>query len=457
MANSKDPTQTVPGNDTGSREAPAQENVVHWIHPKPATTLLKQSTVVFGRGDQCTTVLSGHRISRRHAEIRRSGPLNILIDLASTNGVFVNGKRVDRAVLKENDVVRLGDCVGVFATATTTANAAEAFGEIAPGLYGGMRLRAAYEPLAKVARSRLPIVLEGETGTGKEVFARAVHIASGRESFVAVNCAALPESLAEAELFGYRQGAFTGANRAQPGYVRAAENGTLLLDEIVELQLPIQAKLLRAVELGEVLSLGEHKPVTIDVRWIAAAQRPLAEAVEKGTFRSDLLARLDGLTVRILPLRERKEDILPLFSHFLARENASFQPTLSPRFVETLCLHDWPLNVRGLLQLAKRLAVLSGDEPRLRRSHLPEHMWPKDESEPTPSRVETGDDAVAGEGRRERSRRRRHEELQRLIHFLQRHGGNVQSAARELGISRQRAYRLLDLEPGLDIERFRKM
>jgi two-component system NtrC family response regulator len=230
----------------------------------------------------------------------------------------------------------------------------------------------------------------------------------------------------------------------------------LLLDEIVELPLAIQAKLLRAVELGEVSPLGEHKTVTSLVRWIAAAQRPLAEAVEKGRFRSDLLARLDGLTVRILPLRERKEDIVPLFLHFLALENEAFKPTLSPRFVETLCLHDWPLNVRELLQLAKRLAIFSADEPRLRRSHLPERMWPENEAGDSPSTDDGSDEAVPNEGRRERSRRRQLEELQRLVQLLERHRGNVQNAARELGISRQRAYRLLDLDPALDIERFRR-
>ncbi|HEY3236304.1 MAG TPA: sigma 54-interacting transcriptional regulator, partial [Polyangiaceae bacterium] len=392
--------ETLSGDDTRSRRGAAENHLVHWVFPEPATTLLESSTVVLGRGEQCTPPLAGQRVSRRHAEIRRSGPLAILIDLGSTNGVFVNGERAERAVLKVGDVVRLGDCVGVVSEASGVTAQPQTFGEIAPGLYGGSCLRAAYGPLEKAGQ--LSVVLEGETGTGKEVFAKAAHRVSGRDPFVAVNCAALPESLAEAELFGYRQGAFTGASRSQPGYLRAASGGTLLLDEIVELPMAIQTKLLRAVEMGEVSPLGEHKPVRIDVRWIAAAQQPLGAAVEKGRFRADLLARLDGLTLRIPPLRERKEDILPLFLHFLGSENPRFQPSVSARFVEALCLHDWPLNVRELLQLAKRLVVFCADEPRLQRSHLPQSMLVKTEAAPSGARH--SEEIVIDQGRRARRR-----------------------------------------------------
>src|SRR5262249_14740392 len=153
--------------------------------------------------------------------------------------------------------------------------------EVAPGLWGGAALEAAMEPLRRAAASDLPVVLEGETGTGKEVVARTLHGWSGRPGqMLAVNCAALPEGLAEAELFGYRRGAFTGADRASPGFFRSAESGTLLLDEVSDLPLPIQAKLLRVLEQREVQPLGEVRPLPVDVRLVVAGQQSLAKAVQ---------------------------------------------------------------------------------------------------------------------------------------------------------------------------------
>ena len=178
------------------------------------------------------------------------------------------------------------------------------FEEIGPGLWGGGALQAALAPLRQAAASDLPIVLEGETGCGKEVVTRTLHRWSGRSGpLVAVNCAALPEGLAEGELFGYRRGAFTGAERASVGYFRGADAGTLLLDEVSDLPLVLQAKLLRVLEERAVQPLGETRPVPIDVRVVVAGQQPLMEVMRAGRFRADLLARLDGLTVRLPPLR----------------------------------------------------------------------------------------------------------------------------------------------------------
>jgi hypothetical protein len=273
---------------------------VRWLFPTtdgPATVL--SGPTVIGRGPDCTTVLQGAEISRNHAELYRNGPLTILRDMDSRNGSFVNGKRVREAALGQGDVVRLGEWIGVALQTSSTAPSEElAFGTIAPGLFGGPRLRAAVEPALRAAKSDLPIILEGETGTGKEVVARAIHGASGRAGrYLAVNCAALPETLAEGELFGYRRGAFTGADRANPGHFRAAHGGTLLLDEVCDLPLGLQAKILRVIEQREVLALGESQPVAIDTRIVAAAQGSLERSVAENTFRADLYARLDGLTV----------------------------------------------------------------------------------------------------------------------------------------------------------------
>ena len=196
-------------------------------------------------------------------------------------------------------------------------------------------------PAKLVAASDLPMIIQGETGSGKEGAARAIHAWSGRRgAFVALNCAALPEALAEAELFGYRKGAFTGAERASAGYLRAAEGGTLFLDEIAELSLPIQAKLLRAVEQRELCPLGESTPVAIDVRLLAATQSPLGLAVAQKRFRGDLLARLSGLTVVIPPLRHRSEEIPALFGKIVEQFGARVAaPRFDSTLIERLCTH----------------------------------------------------------------------------------------------------------------------
>ena len=206
------------------------------------------------------------------------------------NGTYVDGRRVSRAPIDEGSVIRIGDWVGVVLRLAGEPDGA-VFQEIIPGYFGGPRTLAAVEPLRKAAASDLAVVIEGETGTGKEGIARATHLWSGRKGpFIAVNCAALPEALAEGELFGYRKGAFTGADRANPGFFQAANGGTLFLDEVSDLSSAIQPKLLRVLEQGEVTPLGETKPIPIDVRVVVATQKPLA-----GAGRGEPISRrLDG-------------------------------------------------------------------------------------------------------------------------------------------------------------------
>ncbi len=257
-----------------------------WVFPlasEPPLPLVgvRDRPLILGREDGSDVRLSGDGVSRKHASLRlgRGDAPPVIEDLGSRNGVRVNGRVVRSASLTAGDVVRLGGWVGV-----VTANPG-VFAEVAPGLWGGAALDAAISPLRRAAPSDLPIVLEGETGTGKEVVARAVHTFSGRPGpMLAVNCAALPEGLAEAELFGYRRGAFTGADRASQGFFRSAERGTLLLDEVSDLPLSIQAKLLRVLEQREVQALGEVRPVPVDVRLIVAGQQSLVKAVQEGRF-----------------------------------------------------------------------------------------------------------------------------------------------------------------------------
>lgn len=401
---------------------------------------------VVGRDESCGTPLAGTEISRRHAEFRIDGPVVTIHDLGSRNGVFVNGRKCDEAPLAQADLIRCGEWIGIIGQ----DDPSRGFREIAPGWYGGAVLRAAADP-AKRLPADLPIIVQGETGTGKEGMARAIHGWSDRRGpFVAVNCAALPAHLAEAELFGYRKGAFTGADKASLGLFRAAQGGTIFLDEILDLPAAIQPKLLRVLEQREVLALGETGAVAIDVRVVAATQEALSEAVAAGRFRADLHARLDGLTVMLPPLRARREDVIPLFLEFLQQHASDGPPpALETKLVEALCLYDWPLNVRELLLLARRLLALHAHEGVLKKAALPARML-------SVSRVSQSDDPISP-GRKKRLWRKVDDDAQfeALVAALRAQQGSVGRAAEAIGISRARAYRLLSAHPDFSRDRAR--
>jgi two-component system response regulator FlrC len=215
----------------------------------------------------------------------------------------------------------------------------------------------------RAADSRATILIQAESGTGKELFAKLIHTASPRRKgpFVAINCAAIPENLLESELFGYERGAFTGATTAKTGRFEQAEGGTLVLDEIGELPLALQGKLLRAIQERVIDRLGGAKPITIDVRIIALTNRDLAQEVSGGRFREDLYYRLNVIPLRLPPLRERKGDLHLLAAHFAerySRENDRPAPALSPGFFAALEMHPWPGNIRELENTMQRCIVL---------------------------------------------------------------------------------------------------
>lgn len=413
-----------------------------WLFPKtdgPSTLLgaAAPAELLIGRDEGCAAQLSGQDVSRRHAAIRTQGPHSVLVDLGSRNGTWVNGRPIKSVVLAAHDVVRVGGWVGVVTLGTVPV------GAFAPNLYGGQALGAALEPAERAAQSDLPLIIEGETGTGKEAVSRAIHAWSGRSGpFVAVNCAALPEALAEGELFGYRRGAFTGAEQANLGHFRAAQHGTLLLDEVCELPLALQAKLLRVLEQREVQPLGEPRPTKLDVRVLAAAQGSLAHEVEAGRFRADLFARLDGLTVKLPPLRERRGEVPYLFTRLLVEGSGGRPPQVDARVVERLCLYDWPFNVRELTLLVKRLLVLYGAEPRIKLKHLPERllagMEPEERGQEEPVRASADPP-----------------DFSELLAALRACQGNVARAAQRIGISRQRAYRMMQGRADVDLDALR--
>ncbi|MDR6522613.1 sigma-54-dependent transcriptional regulator [Variovorax atrisoli] len=242
--------------------------------------------------------------------------------------------------------------------AATTAAVADADDDF---IGASQAMREVQKRIGLASANAMPVLVLGETGTGKEMVARALHRHSDRadKPFVAINCAAIPKELLESELFGHVRGAFTGATGERAGCFRAADGGVLLLDEIGDMALAVQAKILRVLQEGEVTPLGSHKTVKVDVRVVAATHRDLALAVREGSFREDLMYRLDVLSIRLPPLRERLADVIPLAEHFLRRAAAPDAPkALSTEAAQSLLRQPWPGNVRELRNVMERCQAL---------------------------------------------------------------------------------------------------
>jgi transcriptional regulator with PAS, ATPase and Fis domain len=272
----------------------------------------------------------------------------------------------------------------------------------------------------RVAATEATTCLQGESGTGKEVIARFIHQRSARARgpFVAINCAALPEHLLESELFGFERGAFTGAQQAKPGQIELAAGGVLFLDEVTEMTPAAQAKFLRVLQQREFLRLGGTRPVRVDVRVIAATNRNLDEAVAQGTFREDLYYRLNVFDISLPPLRERRDDILPLATDFL-REFTGTRTELTPDAIEALRRHDWPGNVRELRNVLERALIMSDG-----RSIEAEHLSLRATKDVSPS-DSTDLDTI---------------EKHAIERAMRDSDGNKVRAARQLGITRMQLY-----------------
>ncbi|HEY3498524.1 MAG TPA: sigma 54-interacting transcriptional regulator, partial [Polyangiaceae bacterium] len=320
-----------------------------------------------------TLRIPGRWMSSTHARLLRTPEGWVLEDAGSTNGVSLRGRRVERVLLADGDVFELGHTFLLFREAMPAEDEGPRDFDSSrdAGPYSNLTtllptLQQDFWNLARVARSSLPITVLGETGTGKELAARAVHRLSGRQgAFVAVNCGALAPNLVESQLFGHVKGAFSGATRDEPGFFRAAERGTLLLDEIGDLPLAAQPALLRALQESEITPVGASRAVPLDVRVVAATHRPLDSWALEQRFRSDLLARLSGYRVHLPPLRERREDIGLVLANALD-EFTRGQPgvsvadyQLAPEAGLALLSDAWPWNLRELVQHLKRALVLA--------------------------------------------------------------------------------------------------
>ncbi|HWP34033.1 MAG TPA: sigma-54 dependent transcriptional regulator [Thermodesulfobacteriota bacterium] len=300
------------------------------------------------------------------------------------------------------------------------------------------------ELVRKAARAEANILIQGESGTGKELVARAIHANSPRATgaFVPVDCAALPETLLESELFGHERGAFTGAVRTKPGLFEAAHGGTLFLDEIGELPMSLQAKLLRALQERQVRRVGGTRLIPVDVRLVSATNRDLAKEVAGGRFREDLFYRVNVIRIDLPPLRERKGDVALLAYHFLRQYAATRERPLegvSPQALERLEAYDWPGNVRELQNVIERACALA-EGPQIEVRDLPEPLRhspaPPAAGGPTAPVTDRPLKVVKAEWIRNLER-------QYLVELLARHGGNISQAARAAGTDRKTIHRLL--------------
>jgi DNA-binding NtrC family response regulator len=383
-------------------------------------------------------------LSRLHVRLRREPDGWAVDDAGSRNGTYVNGRRVTRGLLGPEDVLEVGHTFLMIRaypqrtdepTSDLEASALEdelpAFRTLVP------TVAARLADLRRIARSSIVILLCGETGTGKEVLARGLHKLSGRAGpFVAVNCSTLTEGLAESQLFGHVRGAFSGAVADSVGFVRAADQGTLLLDEVGDLTSTAQGALLRVLQEREVVPVGRSRPHAVDVRFVATTPRPLDPAVGQDLFRSDLFARLSGFVHIMTPLRERREDIGLLAAALLHKAGASDADSLRipPETGLELIRHGWPLNVRELEQVLVRSHLLSsGGVMNVDLRAAPTA------ASPAPARALSPAD------------REMHARVTEALAIAQ---GNVSAAARTLGKGRVQIHRLMR-RLKIDPKRFR--
>ena len=308
--------------------------------------------------------------------------------------------------------------------------------------------------IARVATSEATVLVRGETGTGKELVARAIHEGSPRAAgpLVAVNCGALPEHLVESELFGHRKGAFTGADEHRAGLFEVANGGTIFLDEIGELPKPLQSRLLRVLESGEIRRVGDNQPITVDVRVVCATHRSLESMVAAGEFREDLLFRINTFEITVPPLRDRREDIPELVGHLVRRSKPQTPPeavVAERAFFDVLASHQWPGNIRELANVVEHSLVLCDALP-LTVAHLPARlggMWPVPAAArpmPEAGRPAAVPESASAAALGSKPVTLRELEMQAILESLERHRGNKPRAAEELGISLKTLYNKLN-------------
>jgi transcriptional regulator with GAF, ATPase, and Fis domain len=427
--------------------------------------LLTSGELLIGRDPHAGICIPQAAASRQHARIRHQDDHWVLTDLGGRNGTLVDGAFIREVRLEHLHEIRIGDAIFKFVEADAESYApyridgarsrreGEADSYRLPHpledrtLVGGYQIGRLTGFIERVAKSEISVIILGESGTGKEVLARHLHVTSGRRgAFQTVNCAAIPASLLESELFGYKRGAFSGADRDKMGLFRAADQGTLFLDEIGDMPLDAQAKLLRVLQSREVVPVGATTPERIDVRVACATHRDLGKLQQEGRFRGDLYARLNEYSVVLPPLRERKEDIYLLSRALLARHGRS-DLGLTFQFMTGLLHYDYPFNVRELESFIKRGIALA-DGPDLDRAHLPEVVNDLMKSYGRRSEPRAPSSHLSASGRVETPTET---ELRAL---LVAHHGNVAAVGRQFGKERMQVHRWMK-RYGIDIGDYR--
>jgi len=400
-----------------------------------ATIQAGPTPVRVGSAEACALRLDDRRVSRVHFEIAVTSDRVAVRDLGSTNGTFVDGVRVRDADVAASSVIRAGDSairVDVDASPAQIAlSARESFGEL---VGASVEMRMVYAILERAAQADATVLLLGETGTGKDVAARSLHAESQRRAgpFVPVDCGAIPENLIESELFGHVRGAFTGAVQNRKGAFEEADGGTLFLDEIGEMPILLQPKLLRALETKTIRRVGETQARPVDVRIVAATNRPLARAVNDGTFREDLYYRLAVIEVALPPLRARRADVAALARSFYERLVPGGK--LPDAYVGHLESKTWPGNVRELRNTIERDVALGLPQGTENAPASPPPALPSGIESIVPLHMPLKDARAAWS--------RAFDSIY-VRAMLDKTGGNVTRAAQAAGVSRRFLQRML--------------
>lgn len=405
--------------------------------------VMDRERVTVGRSVICDLVLADKAVSGTHFEIVAKEKGFVLRDLESTNGTFCGDLRIREVWIKPGTVIRLGQSQLRFEPASGTVDIDLSREEKFFELIGcSVRMREIFATLEKVAPTELTVLVRGETGTGKELVARALHRASRREAspLVVQDCSAIPKDLIESTLFGHERGSFTGATERHRGSFEQADGGTIFLDELGELDLSLQPKLLRVLENREIKRVGGDRTIPVNVRVVAATNRDLRHMVNEGTFREDLYYRLSVVSVELPPLRERPEDIPLLVEHFMTDVAQRRWPgedrklTITAEAMTRLQAYPWPGNIRELKNTVERGASLADGTELGVRDLMPNHQK-------TPPVVLPGGNAEAfvEEGLPFKEAKQKvldAFEASYLKVLLDKHGGNVTRSAQAAGLTR---------------------
>jgi two-component system response regulator GlrR len=422
------------------------------------SVLVDEDGIEIGSHPQCGLVLSDPAVSRHHAELRFEPSGLVLSDLGSTNGTRVGPVRVREVLLEEGAEILVGGSrVKVTLSAEQQVMTLSEGNEFAALRGEAPAMRALFSQLERVANSEATVLLQGESGTGKELAAQAIHDKSPRVDgpFVVVDCGALPRELIESELFGHERGAFTGATQSRQGAFEQARGGTVFLDEIGELDLDLQPRLLRVIESREVKRLGGNQRRHADIRVVAATHRNLRQLVAQGTFREDLYYRLSVVTLRIPPLRERTADIPLLVQHFIEQLAPGSGFAISPTVMDELTKQPWRGNVRQLRNVIERAVAMGSVELSAQQSATPiagqnvvaGRQAAQPQATPVSGAVhdDARDDALLQKPYKvARAELLESFERRYLESLVERHQGNLTQSARAAEINRVSLLRLMD-------------